>query len=132
MKKHILIIFLCILVVITSVQAQQKNNRYVTCEIVQDKNNSICISPNKDYLKGTDYWKNILYNITDGSKKTFSNVNEAISYLGSYGWKNIRQYKTTSDKSIHFVMEKQCDNYEMNGTSNTRLWKDIILGKYQK
>jgi hypothetical protein len=130
MKKYILIIFLCILSI--SVQAQHKNNRYVTCEIVQDKNNAISISPNKDYLKGTDYWKNILYNITDGSKKTFSDVNEAISYLGGYGWKNIRQYKITSNKSIHFVMQKQCDNYEMNGTSNTKIWKDIILGNYQK
>lgn len=130
MKKYILIILLCILSI--SVQAQQINNRYVTCEIVQDKNNAISIIPNKDYLKGTDYWKNILYDVTDGTKKTFSDVNEAISYLGDYGWKNIRQYKATSNSSIHFVMQKQCDNYEMNGTSNTRLWKDIILGKYQK
>ncbi len=116
-------------------QAQTETNnsieRYVTCEVVQSKTNSISIIPNKNYLKGTDYWKNVLYN-TDGTKKTFEEVNEAISYLGGYGWKNIRQYTDTKNKSIHFVMQKQCRAFEMNGIGTTKQWLEIISGKYQK
>lgn len=137
MKKFIFSMLLCFSINsnTTILQAQTETNntieRYVTCEVVQSKNNSISITPNENYLKGTDYWKNVLYN-TDGTKKMFVEVNEAISYLGGYGWKNVRQYKSAKDKSIHFVMQKQCSAMEMNGSANTKQWFEIISVKYQK
>lgn len=119
----------------TTIQGQNKteastNERVVTCEVIQ-KNNNISIFPNYNYLKGTDYWKHILYN-TDGTKKTFSEVNDAISCLGCYGWKNTRQYTISKDNSIHFIMQKQCSPMELNGSSTTKQWLEIISGKKQK
>lgn len=111
-----------------SAQKQSTIERYVTCEIIQGGNNAITIMPNENYLKGTDYWKNVLYD-TDGTKKRFTEANEAISYLGGYGWKNIRQYTNSKDKSIHFVMQKQCKAFEMNGSNETKQWFDIISKK---
>ena len=137
MKKFIFSLLLCFSIngITTILQAQTKTNntieRYVTCEVIQSKDNFISITPNKNYLKGTDYWKNVLYN-TDGTKKAFTEVNEAISYLGGYGWKNVRQYTDTNDNSIHFVMQKQCSAIEMNGSDNTKQWLEIISGKKQK
>lgn len=137
MKKFIFSLLLCFSInsITTILQAQTKTNntieRYVTCEVIQSKDNFISITPNKNYLKGTDYWKNVLYN-TDGTKKAFTEVNEAISYLGGYGWKNVRQYTDTNDNSIHFVMQKKCSAMEMNGSDNTKQWLEIISGKKQK
>lgn len=136
MKKFIFSMLLCFFISnAATIQAQTETNntidRYVTCEIVQGKTNSISIIPNNNYLKGTDYWKNVLYN-ADGTKKTFTEVNEAISYLGCYGWKNVRQYTNAKDKSIHFVMQKQCRAIEMNGSGTTKQWLEIISGKFQK
>lgn len=137
MKKFIFSMLLCLSInsITTSSQAQAEANstieRYVTCEVVQSKTNAISIIPNKNYLKGTDYWKNVLYN-TDGTKRTFVEANEAISYLGGYGWKNVRQYTNAKDKSIHFVMQKQCSAMELNGSNNAKQWFEIISGKKQK
>lgn len=137
MKKFIISMLLCFPInsTTTILQAQTEANntieRYVTCEVVQSKDNFISITPNKNYLKGTVYWKNVLYN-TDGTKRTFVEVNEAISYLGGYGWKNVRQYTSAKDKSIHFVMQKRCRAMELNGSDNTKQWFEIISGKRQK
>ena len=103
------------------IKEQIHSKRYVTCEIVQ-RCDSIKIIPNKEYLKGTLYWETLL----KSDKNKFKSVFEAISYMGSYGWKNVRTY-VDSVQVNHFVMQTDCSPYDVN-SDNLLLWKNIISG----
>ena len=104
MRKKILSIILFLCLFSCSIYSQE---RYVSCQIVETKD-SIYIVPNKNYLKGTDYWKWVIYGQNKKPYK-FETIDKAISHLGKFGWKNTREY-TKDDKHI-IIMSREYSNY---------------------
>lgn len=110
--KNIIVLLSLCCVTLFSLSAQEKNQnvRYVTCQIVDEKD-SIYIIPNLNYLKGSDYWKWVLNDYKTKKPIKFESLNNAISHLGKFGWKNIREYYSEDKKKHIFVMQREYQNF---------------------
>lgn len=105
------LIVLCLFLIGSGIAQSQEitsNKRFVTCEAVETKD-SVYIVPNMNYLKNSDYWKWVLSPY--GKRKKFQTISEAVSYMGKFGWNNVREY-TTKDKKQHvIVLQKEYTNF---------------------
>lgn len=107
--------------------------RYTVCHIeswrLTDGQLYVNVIPDNSYMSGSDYWRNVLYDIKTGKRMTFRTESEAVAYLGKFGWENVREYR---DGMKHVIlMQKSYDEpYLYEWSKYDSLSK--MLDKYEK